>query len=277
MRLGQFLVGLALLGASGAANSAEPAPAAASAPAGGRWVVDWGHNQCSLVRESGGAAPAGIALQLVPGTDAIDIVAVDQSWKSFPVKTGDEIDVRLDGSAPVTARVLRLGGGKERLAIVALNIDRGFIDGYAKAGSITIEAKNKPVAHMRLPNAAKAVQALDAGERDALQRWKVDTAALATLQRRATSKKSMAAYMSDNDYPAEALSKREQGTTVVRLTVDADGKVPECGVVSSSGSRALDLQTCAIFIRRVEYDPAISAEGRPVRSVVFTRLTWRLM
>jgi TonB family protein len=163
------------------------------------------------------------------------------------------------------------------LAIVALNIDRGLIDQYAKAGAITIEGKNKPIAHMRLPNAAKAVQALAACERGALERWKVDTAALATLQRRATSKKSMSAYMSDHDYPAEALSKREQGTTVVRLTVDADGKVPECGVVSSSGSRTLDLQTCAIFIRRVQYDPAISAEGRPVRSVVFTRLTWRLM
>ncbi len=275
MGLGQLLIGFALLGASGA-HAAQPKPAAASAvPPGGRWLVDWGQNQCSLVRERGGAAPLGVAMQLVPGTESIDLVIVDQSWKSFPVRDGDDVLVRLDGGAPVTARARRIQGDG-RLGIVAMNIDRSFIEQYAKAASIAIEAKGKPVASLKLTGAAKAVEALGDCEREVLKEWKVDVAALSTLKRRAKGTRNLAGLVSDDDYPNDALRKMEQGTTVVRLTVEADGKASACGVVSSSGSRTLDYQTCAIYLRRAQFEPAIGADDRPVRSVFFTRLTWRI-
>jgi TonB family protein len=276
MGLVQFLAALTLLGAPGGAGAAQPVAAAKSAtPSDARWLVDWGQNQCSLVREAAGAPAAGIALQLVPGTESLDIVVVDESWSGFPVKSGEDVTVRLDVGEPVSAKARRLRS-KERVAIVLPNLDRGLIDLYAKASSITIEARNKKIAHMSLPAAAKAVQALQTCERDILKEWKVDTAALATLRQRAKGKKSLAAYVSDNDYPPDALQNDEEGTSVVRLTIEPDGKASACGIVSSSGSRALDLYTCAIFVRRAEYHPALDAAGRPVRSVLFTRLTWRI-
>jgi TonB family protein len=276
MGLVRFLVASALLGAPAAANAAQPAPAASFVPSpGGRWLIDWGQNQCSLVREAGGAPAAGVALQLVPGTETLDIVVVDESWKTFPVKDGEEVTVQLDTGAPVSSKVRRLRGN-ERLAIVAGNIDRAFLDLYAKAGSVTLKAYKKTIMQISLPGAGKAVEALQTCERDILKEWKVDTSALATLQRRARGKKSLISYVSDKDYPPEALAKGEQGTSVIRLTIEPDGKPSACGVVSSSGSRTLDLYTCAIFVRRVQYDPAIDANGQPVRSVLFTRLTWRI-
>jgi TonB family protein len=280
MSLGHFLGASALFATVGVAAPPAPAPAppavqAGGPPAGGRWLVDWGQNQCSLVRERGGAAPLGVAMQLVPGTESVDIVVVDHSWKSFPLKAGDEVAVRLDASQAVTATVRRIQGNG-RLGIVAMSIDRSFLDQYAKAASITVEGRGKTVATMPVPGAAEAVDALADCEREVLKEWKVDTAALATLKSRAKGKKNLASLVSDNDYPAEALKKKEQGTVVVRLTVEPDGKPTECGLVSSSGSRSLDLQTCNIFLRRAQFDPAIAADGRPVRSVFFTRLTWQI-
>jgi TonB family protein len=252
------------------------APAAKAAPPPvGRWLVDWGQNQCSLIREAGGVPGAGIALQLVPGTDTFDIVVVDESWKAFPIKNGDEVTVHLDTGTPVSAKARRLRG-TERLAIVTTSIDREFIDSYAKAGSITIKAKNKTIAHMPLPGAGRAVEALHACERDILKEWKVDTAAHASLQSRAKGKKTLVSYVSDDDYPPKAMANNEQGTSVIRLTIEPDGKPSACGIVSSSGSRELDLYSCAIFVRRAQYEPAIGANGSAVRSVLITRLTWRL-
>jgi TonB family protein len=275
MAFGRFLVAFAMLAAPAAGTAQKAGVAQTAAPTGGRWLVDWGQNQCSLVREAGSAPAAGVALQLVPGTETVDIVAVDASWKAFPVRNGEELTVQLDTAPPVSTKVRRLRG-TERLAIVAPNLDRAFIDLYAGAASITIKAGHKTIAHMPLPAAAKAVEALRTCERDILEEWNVDTAALATLQRRAEGKKSFVSYVSWDDYPPEAIRNDEEGTSVIRVTVDADGKPSACGLVSSSGSRTLDLYTCAIFVRRVQYDPAIDAEGHAVRSVLFARLTWRL-
>lgn len=212
MSSGQFTAVSLLLAVAGVAAPPSPAPVAAQAggpSAGGRWLVDWGQNQCSLVRERGGPAALGVAMQLVPGTESVDIVVVDHSWKAFPLKTGDEVALRLDADAPVTAKVRRIQGD-DRLGIVAMSIDRSFIDRYAKATSITIEGKGKTLVRMPMPGAAKAVEALGACEREVLTEWKVDTAALATLKSRAKAKKTLAALVSDNDYPSEALKKQSR-------------------------------------------------------------------
>ena len=86
----------------------------------------------------------------------------------------------------------------------------------------------------------------------------------------------LASLVSDNDYPSEALGSNEQGTVLVRLDIDEAGKPSGCRIAQSSGSASLDRQTCAIFVRRGRFDPAIDAAGKPVASHYVTRLTWRM-
>ena len=83
-------------------------------------------------------------------------------------------------------------------------------------------------------------------------------------------------FNNDSDYPSAALRAEEQGTVRVTFTVGTDGRVSNCSVVQSSGSRSLDSTTCRIFERRFRYSPARDASGNAVPTTQNQSVTWRL-
>ncbi len=83
-------------------------------------------------------------------------------------------------------------------------------------------------------------------------------------------------YISREDYPAAALSARQQGTTAVRLTIGPDGRVTGCAVTASAGSAHLDSATCRLLRSHARFSPARDAAGNPRESMVETAFTWTL-
>lgn len=81
---------------------------------------------------------------------------------------------------------------------------------------------------------------------------------------------------SGNDYPASALDNEETGTTTVRLTISPNGRVADCQVTSSSGSRALDGATCRVIRSRARYTPAMDSNGNPTTGSDTARIRWQL-
>lgn len=75
-------------------------------------------------------------------------------------------------------------------------------------------------------------------------------------------------------YPPEARRRRQQGTVVLQVALDAAGQVTDVAVVSSSGSRALD-DAGADAIRHWRCQPAES-DGHTVRSVATQALEFVL-
>ena len=89
-------------------------------------------------------------------------------------------------------------------------------------------------------------------------------------------KANLVSLFSTDDYPPEAWRNGEQGTVGVRLTVDATGKVADCVVLLSSGSPALDVQTCRILWSRAQFVPARDAKGNAVQDTYTQRIRWEL-
>jgi len=87
---------------------------------------------------------------------------------------------------------------------------------------------------------------------------------------RATQPKSLSGSLQglirNDDYPQNAIENEEQGTVRVVLTVGPNGRVADCSVVGSSGSRTLDSTTCRILRARAKYEPAQDASGNPTTS-----------
>ena len=81
---------------------------------------------------------------------------------------------------------------------------------------------------------------------------------------------------SNDDYPSAAIDREEQGTVNVRLTVGPNGRVSDCSVANSSGSRTLDSTTCRILRSRARFSPATDNLGNPTTGTVTQRITWRL-
>ena len=82
--------------------------------------------------------------------------------------------------------------------------------------------------------------------------------------------------ITSNDYPAIAIDEQQQGTATVRLRVNRYGYVQSCKIVRSSGSQALDEQTCAVYRARARFEPGRDGQGRPQPSDYTQRVTWKL-
>lgn len=81
-------------------------------------------------------------------------------------------------------------------------------------------------------------------------------------------------WVTSNDYPAEALAQRAEGTTTFAVTVSADGQVIDCKIRESSGSEALDRRTCELVSLRAWFEPAIDSEGRATDGYYSNRVRW---
>ena len=79
-----------------------------------------------------------------------------------------------------------------------------------------------------------------------------------------------------DDYPESAVQNNEQGTVAFRLTVGINGRVRNCEITASSGSRSLDSATCRIMVARARFTPAKSASGNSKVSTYDSAVRWVL-
>jgi protein TonB len=97
------------------------------------------------------------------------------------------------------------------------------------------------------------------------------------LQSKAVERGDSASWVTTEDYPSRALREEREGTTAVAWDVDAEGKVVNCHVTSSSGSPDLDEASCKNITRRGRYKPALDANGQPTASSGFSRrVRWQI-
>ena len=92
----------------------------------------------------------------------------------------------------------------------------------------------------------------------------------------ARARANLAAYVSNDDYPASALRNNEQGRVGFVLTVGPDGRVSDCAIRESSGSATLDSTTCRIMRSRARFDPARDADGQATSDSVPGSILWRI-
>ncbi|QGP78415.1 energy transducer TonB [Sphingobium sp. CAP-1] len=83
-------------------------------------------------------------------------------------------------------------------------------------------------------------------------------------------------WLSDADYPAEAIRRGWSGTTGFRLKIDASGAVESCVITASSGHEILDDATCAALTRSARFTPGRNASGTAAPDRYNGRISWRL-
>ncbi|MGB3469605.1 MAG: energy transducer TonB [Erythrobacter sp.] len=77
------------------------------------------------------------------------------------------------------------------------------------------------------------------------------------------------------DYPPASWVADEEGIVEYDLSVDTEGKVSGCTVITSSGHKRLDDLSCAISTERAIFEPATDRDGQPVASVFGITYSWR--
>src|SRR3546814_414354 len=83
-------------------------------------------------------------------------------------------------------------------------------------------------------------------------------------------------WVTPDDYPSRALREEREGTTGFKLAIDANGKVVDCQITSSSGSPDLDAEACKNLMRRARFRPAEDTDGNAMASSYSSRVVWQI-
>ncbi len=83
-------------------------------------------------------------------------------------------------------------------------------------------------------------------------------------------------WVTDDDYPAVSLARKEFGTVKFRLDLDPRGNPTGCHVTGSSGYSDLDMRACKLLQKRARFVPVLDAGGRGVAVPYDGSFSWNI-
>ena len=108
------------------------------------------------------------------------------------------------------------------------------------------------------------------------QVWNVGAPFTARIARPAQSRRPLRDLFRSTSYPQQAMMEGNTGRVGLALLIDEAGKVRDCMIEETSGYATLDTMSCYTITTHARFDPAIGADGKPVKSASFHRINWRI-
>lgn len=256
--------------AASAALATQSVSASAPLEPVGAWTLESTDATCLVGRKYGEHLTLGF--RKVAGSKQIRIAIWVTEQSGRPIKGNAALSI--DQAPSVSAPFSKGSVGPEGLQLIAIDVGRDELPNLEIAKSLRVMAASFD-RDFQLRGIGGAISALDKCENDLLTSWGMEPTVLKSIKSRARLKNPNGLF-SVNDYPSEALAKHQQGISNNRLLIGVDGRASNCGVVESSGSKALDAKTCEIYVKRARYEPARDANGAAVPSFYFQRMSWEI-
>jgi TonB family protein len=261
---------LTTLLAWGLCAASTPATPTQRQPAKG-WVVDYGDTNCIASREYGSEGnPIQLGFRPSPLGHALQIILLRAGRSERPTHVPIILDLP---RAPVKTTALRYWDKKGH-EILLLTVERAIVEQLREANHVAFRASGVVNEDYSVPGIAKLLEALDTCNADLRRHWNVAEDGTSKVKTPAQPLAPLASYVSDRDYPAQAIEENRSGTSKVTLMIDETGALEDCLIDETSGIATLDAMTCAIFVKRAKFRPATDDQGKPIRSIVSTRIRW---
>jgi len=226
--------------------------------------------------------------------DRVLLLIANPAWESVQDDATYSVAVTFDNGSDysgVEATGIRIDNENGRITGVQLDLDGSdFVEDFALAAAVEFRMEGVLIESLslrgtrevatRLARCAAASARRNPGDpfRNTTPRVTAPAApqAPASIAELAAPRAGLASYIGASDYPAEALRRRLEGTTMFELSIGANGIVTSCAIVSSSGHDVLDNALCRILSARARFTPARDSAGNPVPGTYASSYTWRL-
>jgi TonB family protein len=106
--------------------------------------------------------------------------------------------------------------------------------------------------------------------------WNVGASYRGRITRPAQSKRPLRDLFRSGSYPQQAMMEGNTGRVGLALLIDETGKVGDCMIEETSGYATLDTMSCYTITTHARFEPAIGADGKPVKSASFQRISWTI-
>lgn len=237
-----------------------------------KWTVDFGNSYCQASRTFGGDVQP-TTLFIRPSLDplATTKLILDREIKSL---SGDPMSpARLDfgdGEEPWGTQ-LQAGLSKEGFHY-QVDLPANQARRLRQSSALTVSSSAKVSGRYDLSPIAPVFRALDRCVADLLQRIGVDASRVLSSPPVPTA--PLKGLFSSSHYWTAEVRRAAKNRVTVSMLIDRSGKVRDCALVESTGSEAIDTQTCQILRLKVSYRPARDQSGAPVAVLHRETIDW---
>lgn len=255
----------------------------------GKWVVNYDRDACHLLAEFGtGKDMVVMRLARYEPGDWFEFGLYGRKLASADARSDVKIDFGLRGT-PVEAEATN--GKAGNLPMMMFGSTR--LDGRqrtkgeeagpslspqqeASVSGVTIKIAGKKPFRLEFGSLAKPMERLRTCQSDLVKSWGYDPVVQTMLTKPARPVTSAADWLKSDDYPIGAAAMGQNGIVQFRLDVDADGRVSGCHVLARTSPDVFADTTCRAVSRRAKLEPALDANGKPVRSFYVKRVRWQV-
>jgi TonB family protein len=237
-----------------------------------QWVVDYADTQCiatRIYRSSNDQVTLGIRPSPDGGT--YELLVARSGW---PPDFAEEMQGGIDfGNGAITAWVLRYG--KKKATVDQFRISNANMAQARNAASVTLHVKGESDVTFSLAAMPQLLTGLEKCTANLLEYWNADGEKAGKITE--SAKGELRALFSSEDFPNEAMTRGQEGSSRFLLLIDEQGKVAGCHVIRTSGIPVFDAMGCQVLQQRAKFKPARDAKAKPVRSMIVTPpITWRI-
>lgn len=265
-RLRCAVLALAAIGSLGAAPADPVKPTS-------RWVVDYDDAQCVAWRNYGTEAkPLTLALKPSPNRSIMRVVLMREGFASEAAQR--PASVGFDGKS-VAANALVYDDRRAKRYIASINLPMVTFVANRRAASIAIDAGSFDE-RLAVPGFAGVMAAFDDCLANLRDVWNVGEPFATRVSQPARAIRPLRDLFKSTTYPSQAVSEGNTGMVGLAMLIDETGKVRDCMVEQTSGFATLDTMSCFVIVNQARFEPAVGADGKPVKSASFQRISWRI-
>ena len=255
---------LSSIAISGSANAANAVRFPTSV-----WNVEVAPSQCVASRNYGSAdRPMYLVLKPSPLGGVMRLAIVQKGHAPLAQTAGK---VQFDNKPPLATGILTYTDDSHGNWVASTNVPIGDFDAAGAASSVRVwgSSISETFAVSVLPTVAaelrKCLQTLQSA-------WNITADRSTRISREAKVKNKK--VFDWTDYPRDAIRQSQSGSVKVVFLVDESGVVRDCSVDRTSGIPILDAMSCRVMQTRAKFDPAVGPDGKGVKSIYCSGITW---
>jgi TonB family protein len=259
-----LLIPLAI-GAMGAAEPRRPT---------GRWVLDYDDAQCVASRNYGtDDSPLFLALKPSPTGSVMRVMLIRNGGPSDAEQR--PASIRFDDKAAISVNALSYGDAKAKRLLASINLQMETFAANRAASTIEIRG-SRFNERLAVGGLAGVIAEFDNCLANLRQVWNVGAPYSGRITRPAQSRRPLRDLFLSGSYPQQAMMEGNTGRVGLALLIDEAGKVRDCMIEETSGYATLDTMSCYTITTHARFEPAVGADGKPVKSASFHRINWRI-
>ena len=240
----------------------------------GRWVVNYDDAQCVASRNYGtDDKPLFLALKPSPTASVMRVMLMRKGGSAEAEQR--PASVRLDDGRPLYTNALVFGDREAKRLVASINLPNSTFAANRKAAMIEIKAGSIGE-RLKVPGLIGVMAAFDDCLANLRNAWNIGDAYSKRVAGPARPLRPLGELFRSSTYPRQAIREGDTGRVGISLLIDETGKVRDCMVEETSGFATLDTMSCSALTAHAKFQPAIGAEGKPVKSASFNRISWRI-